>query len=218
MNSLQTLLSSATCWVFDLDGTLTDSFPGFMAALRGVLSDRGVAIRDDEVREILGLSAKIVLARKLSEEQRSDALFDLTLRLAKPESRPQVFPKIKCLLDELKAKGVRLALWTSRDRVSLGLLLVETGLDAYFEVTVSGCCVTAHKPHLEGIQLIAKQLNVAAEQMVMVGDHDVDVKAGRRFGATSIRADWHGFYHTDQCEDAHFIVRDIDQLIEALSS
>ena len=56
---------------------------------------------------------------------------------------------------------------------------------------MSGSCVSICKPNPEGLLKIAEHFEIETSDIVMVGDHDNDVKAAKNCGAQAVRVYWY---------------------------
>ena len=52
----------------------------------------------------------------------------------------------------------------------------------YFDAIIGGDSVNSKKPDPEGLNSILEQLNVSADETVLIGDSPVDVETGKRAG------------------------------------
>jgi phosphoglycolate phosphatase-like HAD superfamily hydrolase len=93
----------------------------------------------------------------------------------------------------------------------------RTGI--YGDVLVTRDDVEKTKPHPEHLHSALKLLGVPAEQAIMVGDHFMDVMAGKAAGTRTV-----GFLREGRPADLFdkvqpdFIIRSLDELIHALES
>ena len=189
-----------TFLVFDLDGTIFESTPFYFAILEAVFAKNGLPLSDAEKTLAAGLSARKFLSTKLSPEAMAEALKFMNQQSEQDIHHIQVFDGISCLLETLTLRGRRLAAWTSRDYGSATKLLKKHGLDKYFEIIVTGDCIENHKPSPEGLHKISSFFKCDVSQLVMIGDHDVDMIAALNAGALPIRANWHGFGDGKACQ------------------
>lgn len=74
-----------------------------------------------------------------------------------------------------------LAVATNRGK-SMADILAHFGLSAYFSAVVTSRDVTFPKPHPEMLLLAAKRLGLGAEQLLFVGDSELDMEAARGAG------------------------------------
>jgi HAD superfamily hydrolase (TIGR01509 family) len=103
------------------------------------------------------------------------------------------FEGIPELLAELRAKGMRMAIATSKRRVPLLRQMAPYGWEAYFDPIITPDEVTHGKPHPETMELIQAQTGLAPEEILMVGDTPFDLDMARDAGVPSV-AVGHGFY------------------------
>lgn len=186
-------------WIFDLDGTLVDSFNPYFTVLSRILAEHGLGLEESEKRRCIGLPAKDYLETKLAAEHVKHALLRLSEQSNRDAAMVRPFPGIEDVLHHLSRSGRTISIWTSRDLVSTELVLKHTGLDKLISIIQSGTCVVQKKPQPEGIQRIADHHSATPAEMVMIGDHDMDMRGGRGFGVQSVRASWHGVWSEDKC-------------------
>lgn len=189
-----------TFLVFDLDGTIFESTPFYFAILESVFAQNGLSLSESEKSLAAGLSARKFLSTKLSPEAMADALKFMNQQSERDLQYIQVFDGISCLLETLTERGRRLAAWTSRDFGSASKLLKKHELDKHFEIIVTGDCIENHKPSPDGLHKIATFFQCAPSELVMIGDHDVDIIAALTAGALPIRANWHGLRDGQACQ------------------
>lgn len=206
-------------WVFDLDGTLVDSFSPYFRILERVLAEQGLELPENERRTCIGVSPQDYLATRLPEPLIRPALKAISESSLRDAEGIRPFPGIEDSLRRLSASGRTISIWTSRDAHSARLVLRHSGLEKYVSALMSGTCVKERKPHAEGIIRLAELHSGRPENMVMVGDHDLDVRGGRGFGAHTVRASWHGAWNEKPCSLSHnqfFSVRDFESWLHQL--
>ncbi|MBQ2617368.1 MAG: HAD-IA family hydrolase, partial [Synergistaceae bacterium] len=97
------------------------------------------------------------------------------------------FPDTVSTLEKLRAKGVKLAVASNRERPSLPLQ--RTNLAQYFDVIVGAeepFGKLAYKPNPEMIEAILKHFGVSADDAVYVGDADIDIMTAINAGVRGI--------------------------------
>jgi len=179
--------------IFDLDGTLCDSAPGILAALRHAFAVNGLPTMDEVTgRALLGPPFYESLPPLIGAERLPDvigayreyyghgAMFDVT-----------AFPGVTDLLAALRRHRVRLAVATSKAEHYAGPILEHLGMARYFE-TIGG-------DELDGslgskALVIGKVLSrlggPAPDSVVMVGDRSHDVLGAREHGIACIAVTW----------------------------
>lgn len=210
------MIKSKNFWVFDLDGTLVDSFPFYLAIVKNVLARFEKCLSEDEVSACLGQPAAKFFRYKLGNELAEEALAELGIQSLVDAEHIKPFPGVFALLQNLKSEGKQVAVWTSRDLNSANLVLGKTGLNAFIDHCVSGCCVSTLKPDPEGLWKIARLFSCNVSDLVVVGDHEYDVQAAKAVGAYGIRACWHGFDPPTHCAYARELFRDVPSLSRRL--
>lgn len=102
------------------------------------------------------------------------------------------YPGVQEMLQQLKAAGLRLAVFSSR-KLTLVSSLEQAGIANFFEIIVQGDEVTHHKPHPEGLFKALAGLEVSPEHAAMIGDAAVDILAGKAAGVAMTIGITHGF-------------------------
>jgi HAD superfamily hydrolase (TIGR01509 family) len=153
---------AAVLW--DMDGTLVDTEPYWMAAEKALVDEFGGAWSDDDARSVIGFDLRdsaAVLRERGGVDLELDQIVERLLDdvIARVRVRVPWRPGALQLLEELNERGVPCALvtmsWTR---------LVDAVLEALepnsFQVVVTGDSVTSGKPHPEPYLRAAAELGV----------------------------------------------------------
>ena len=183
--------------IFDFDGTLLDTFPAIAAGFNAALSpvfDR--TYTDAEVIAHFGPPDEGMIARALENYPRGvyEAAIEryfATFEVA-DHSCP-IFDGILPLLDGLAAREIPLGIMTGKGRRAAEITLHRLRWHWRFGTIVTGDDA-APKPAPDGPLLAARELNIAPENCVFVGDSPADVGAANAAGMTAAVAGWHGFF------------------------
>jgi len=186
------MISERKNFVFDLDGTVLSSGPFYLAILERLFKRHDLELTAEDRHMCLGLPARKFFADRLPREIHAAAYEYLVEQSIIDLPHIPVFDGIPELLDSLRQRGCRIALWTSRDKLSTEALLSLRAIHDHFDLKVTYDCVTHHKPDPEGLRHIAAKFGCETRELVMIGDHDVDVQAALAAGAIPVRANWHG--------------------------
>ena len=183
--------------IFDFDGTLLDTFPaiaiGFNAALSPIF-DR--TYTDAEVIAHFGPPDEGMIANALENHPR--AVYDAAIEryfaaFEEADKDCEVFPGIVPLLDELTARQLPLGIMTGKGRRAAEITLERLNWHPRFGTIITGDDA-APKPLPDGPLLAARELGVAPQNCVYVGDSPADMGAAAAAGMTAVVAGWHGFF------------------------
>ena len=194
--------------LFDLDGTLTDSAEGITKSAAYAL-EKGFGIHVEDPSALRGFVGQPLQETfqdyaKLDEEQAAEALRLFRERYVPVgiyENRP--YEGIPELLAELKSRGFRLAVASSKPQPMCETVLSHFGLRPFFEV-VAGCDLAEKKAHKEVILGEALQrlgMQDRRSEVVLVGDTVYDVEGAKKAGIESIAVSY-GYGTREDLENA----------------
>lgn len=187
-------------WIFDLDGTLVDSFGFYFNVVEKIMNK---TMSTEERKHCVSLHASDLFKHHLGEEKAKEALLELRKINVQDSWDTQKFSAVEELLSYLKSKGCHISIFTSRDLNSAKYTVEITGLKKYIDHLISGDCVSVKKPSPEGLHKLQQLYSCKADEMVMIGDHECDMEAGTTAGTFSVRASWHPHWEHDACSLAH---------------
>jgi phosphoglycolate phosphatase len=188
-------MAPAPTVVFDLDGTLVDTAPDLINALNFILLREGLpAVPLQSARNMIGAGARKLIERGLELDGRHAGLDDIT-RLTNDfidryaahiadESRP--FEGLEQALDELSARGCRLAVCTNKLEWLSKLLLDELGLSSRFSAICGADTFGVSKPDPAILRQTVARAGGDLASTVMVGDAGTDIGVARRAGVPVI--------------------------------
>ncbi len=164
--------------VFDLDGTLLDSLPLVLRAFTHALAPFGGRPTREMFATLGGPPEKIFPALIADAADVPAALRRLAEFHREHSHQILPFAGAMAVLVELRSRGLRLAIWTGRDRATADELLSIHGMATFMDAVVCGDDLHSHKPDPAGLNEILRRLGVAASEAIYVGDADVDVLGG----------------------------------------
>ncbi len=204
--------------VFDIDGTLLDSFGLYGRAVEHYSRDNNLPMPClNTIRTGYGNpydhDFKWGCDRPTQVERMYDTfrLVDEWTATGNPEYMPPLFAGVVELLKDLHLRGHELAIVTSKPSIPLATTLSHYGLGGYFCAIRTSCDVKgrgeAEKPAPDQLLSIMRDRKRDAASTLMVGDTVMDMKMGRSAGATAIGVTW-GVHGRDVLLDAgaHHIV------------
>jgi phosphoglycolate phosphatase len=204
--------------LFDLDGTLTDSWPGITRCIAHALRGMGAAApAEDALRGCVGPPLAETFARLLDAPDETDIAEALRLYrerfVATGMFENAVFPGVREGLDRLRRGGHRLWVATSKPRVYARRIVEHFELVPFFAgVYGPELDLTNHdKRDLLRVLLAAEGLD--PRRTVMVGDRMHDVEGARANGVSAVGVAW-GYGSAEELRAAgpDAIVRDMEEL------
>lgn len=102
----------------------------------------------------------------------------------------RIFPGIKETLEEVKKRGFKTGLVTSRLKKTTFRGMKKYNLEEYFDdvVTMEDC--TKHKPDPEPINIALKKLGSTAAESIMIGDTLFDLFCAKNAGVEYVMVGW----------------------------
>jgi len=193
-------------FVFDLDGTLVDSFGHYFESLTTIFNElgteKGVKFTDELRYPSLTEPLPKFLSDSLGENQGAAAMKLIRELSCEHSKHIRPFDGMMDVLDRLKTRGAKVAVWTNRDFPSASLILEHSGLKPMLDAFVSGSCVKDKKPHAEGMGKILNTMGLSNDGVVMIGDHEHDVWAAKSASVRAVRASWHTYWEIQACKEA----------------
>ena len=191
--------------LFDLDGTLVDSAPDLADAVDQALTTHGhPACGEAKVRRFIGNGAGRLVHRALTDDangEAQDSIFKpvfaefLDVYAARLFERTTVYSGVQQVLTELKAEGWKLAIVTNKPARFSEHLIRLAGLEAFFDLIVSGDTLPAKKPDPAPVVHAMTQLGTESWQTIFIGDSETDIAAARNAGINCIVVEYG--YHGD---------------------
>lgn len=177
--------------IFDMDGTLVSSSKVIFEGYQYALEPWSITLNKTQIESIRAKKPEVLFEDwGLNTEQSLHAVARMNEYCKQNASRSQVFPEIELMLNFLSQKNILLAIWTGRNTQAAKELLNTHHLAHFFSPIIGATCVTNNKPHPEGIHQIVKFWGLSPNKILMVGDHDHDIEAGKAAGCLTARASW----------------------------
>ncbi len=181
--------------LFDLDGTLLDSAPDFIATANGMREARGLeALPLELLRPVVSKGSRAMLAvafPQMADSERHALIpefLDVYESLIGRHAR--LFDGVATLLDVLDKAGSRWGIVTNKPEYLAKLILPQLGWEQRCAVLIGGDSLAERKPHPLPLQVAAQRIDIAPGRCVYVGDDERDIVAARAAGMPSVAALW----------------------------
>ncbi|HET8542077.1 MAG TPA: HAD-IA family hydrolase [Anaeromyxobacter sp.] len=208
--------------LFDLDGTLVDTVPFILAAVRNAFEGYGRCPTDAEWIAGIGTPLRTQLASFARRPEDVQPLFDRyrAYWLAHHDRETRCFPGAREVVEGLARAGHPIGVVTAKIEQGALRTLRHTGLLPFVQAIVGADSCANAKPHPEPVLLALSRLGRPASAAVLVGDSPHDVAAARAAGAVAVAALW-GACGREALAAAgaeHFLadVREVPALVAAL--
>jgi pyrophosphatase PpaX len=205
-----------SCVIFDIDGTLTRTneliFATFNHVARKYLHR---TFQPAEIVAMFGPPEEGALAPLFKQEDLPRIMDELCeYYRAHHTAMAELHPGIEEVLEFLKSRDVRLAVFTGKGRRTTDITLEILGVAGYFDLIVSGNDVVKHKPDPEGILKVIREFSLKPEEVLMVGDSLGDIKASRGAGVNMAAVLWDS-YDSERVRGAgaHYVFDEVAELL-----
>jgi phosphoglycolate phosphatase len=178
--------------IFDFDGTLAVLNIDF-SAMRELVFDlvrrSGIneeAIREKYLLEIIEEIYEMLLEKNPSGAEKfyqesHDILHEVEMKAAE---NGRLIPGAGGTLEGLREKGIKVGIITRNCEDAVRKVFPE--IDDFCDIFVSRNSVKKVKPHPDHLTRVMDLLKILAEEAMMVGDHIIDIQAGKRVGMKTI--------------------------------
>lgn len=185
--------------LFDLDGTLLDTHDLILASFRHATAlVLGNPLPDEQLMARVG----VPLAQQMADFSDDPKVQQELLEVYRAynhrvhDEMVREFDGVSHTVDELRRRGIRLGVVTSKRRKLAQRGLALFGLDGAFEFVIGSDDCERHKPDPTPITMGCKRLGLAPEVCAYVGDSPFDLQAAHAAGVTAVAALW-GMFSTE---------------------
>lgn len=184
-------MSKIEAVLFDLDGTLLDSFPDFLASLENMYIKSSSKKIDESVVRANVSDGSSKLLKLVFNIDKDDKDFDEHKRNFLNEYEKNIlmygnlFPGVPDLLNFLLEKKIPYGIVTNKPRKYTEIILKKSSLLRQSKVVI--CCDDGFKskPNPEGINHACNILGVPNSKCIYIGDHENDLNASLAAGTIS---------------------------------
>ncbi|EKG32798.1 N-acetylmuramic acid 6-phosphate phosphatase MupP [Pseudomonas avellanae] len=192
--------------LFDMDGTLLDTAPDFIAIAQAMLADRGLpAVADKLIRDEISGGARAMVSATFGLSPQAPQFEALRLEFLERYQRDcaahsKLFDGMAELLADIEKAGLIWGVVTNKPVRFAQPIMEQLGLAERSAVLICPDHVTHSKPHPEPMILACKMLDLDPASVLFVGDDLRDIESGRDAG-TKTAAVRYGYIHPDDNPD-----------------
>lgn len=181
--------------IFDLDGTLVDSYDAHYEAWRAISATHGVAVTVDDYYSHFGRRNEDLLRECWMRAGKGELTADEIHALdhekeaayrALVAHRFPIMDGARELVASLRADGFRTAVGSSGPPANVALAIQGLALEDSFDAVVTGRDVKRSKPDPECFLLAAERLSVPPERCVVFEDAPAGITAAKAAGMRCI--------------------------------
>jgi len=188
--------------LFDLDGTLLDSAPDFVATANRMRANRKLSpISLEQLRPQVSKGSRAMLSVAFPEWAPADreALVPefLEVYLQELGRHSQLFDGVAEMLAALEADGAVWGIVTNKPEYLAQEILPQLGWQERCAVLIGGDTLAEKKPHPLPLLVAAERIGFEPGACVYVGDDERDIVAARAAGMPSVAALWGYRLHDD---------------------
>lgn len=181
--------------IFDLDGTLLDTLDDLCNSVNYSLRTNNFPERSlAEVRTFVGNGIRLLIERSVPEGT-SKELIDKTFECFKTyyavhcNDKTKTYPGVMDMLKELKKNGYKIAVLSNKAQYAVTKLC-----NIYFNNLLNDAVGArenvAKKPSPDALYICAENNNINLNNVIYVGDSDVDVATANNAGVRGIAVTW----------------------------
>jgi len=211
-------MNNSQLFVFDLDGTLTESSETIYQTTIATFNKFGrtVHLPKEELDKRIGehfqtIFDELTIAVDDVEEfinVYKDIYFDFI-------AATKLYSGVEETLASLKENGKKIALLTTKAQMQADRILHHFSLEKYFDTVTGRVPGFPHKPSPEPLLLICKKLSILPADTMMIGDTEIDIQCGKNAHTKTCAVTW-GYRTRSVLENENptMIIENISQLIK----
>jgi phosphoglycolate phosphatase-like HAD superfamily hydrolase len=174
--------------IWDVDGTLFDTYPAIAGAFQAALHDLGHDAPLDRIMELakisLGHCATTLIDTFHVDSDALDRAFDTHYNRVTPADQPP-FPEVIAICELICARGGKNVIITHRGKTGTDELLQAHAMTGYFSGSLTRADGYPRKPDPAAFIAALRLFDLRPDETLTVGDRDIDILAGQAAGITT---------------------------------
>ena len=177
-----------TAFIWDLDGTLLDSYEAILSGIEETFAQFSIPYDKEKVREfILKYSVQDLLVQ-VAEERKLDVEVLNQVRaqsLAEKNAQVVLMPGARDVLAWAEESGIQQFVYTHKGDNALTILR-DLGLESYFTEILTSQSGFARKPSPEAANYLIDKYQLNPDNTYYIGDRTLDVEFAQNSGIQSL--------------------------------
>jgi 2-phosphoglycolate phosphatase len=189
--------------LFDMDGTLLDTAPDFIAICQALRAERGLApIADQLIRDEVSGGAKAMICATFAITDQAPEFESLRLEFLERYQagcavHSHLYEGMAELLDDIEKGGLVWGVVTNKPVRFAEPIMQQLGLAERCAVLICPDQVTRSKPAPEPLTLACQRLGLDPASVLFVGDDLRDIASGRDAGTRTVAVRYGYIHPTD---------------------
>ncbi len=171
--------------IFDLDGTLVDSYAALAESINHARHALGYSsLEANQIRAFVGDGVERLLCRAFDTDevpQNARSLFENHYD-AVCSGQSRLLDQVEATLEDLAGMGLIMSVCTNKPTHFSRKILDALGAGRHFAAVIGPDVARARKPDRRHVELALEPLGLEAIDVLFVGDMPVDVSAARNAG------------------------------------
>lgn len=182
-------------FIFDFDGTLSDSYPAFVKAAKSIAGKYGVPSSDEQIYRLLKKHSTVYLFDTLGFGKYRDGAYSEFQRLLEEllSTEATAMEGAEDLLRFISENGGKSYVYSHS-----GNIVVQNvsrwGFKKYFVDYMLGDTLYPRKPAPDALLALMSKHGIEPHKCVMIGDRDIDILAGKNAKISGILIDDAEYY------------------------
>ncbi len=201
--------------IFDVDGTLIDSFPVFVELMNSFAERYAYPpIHADNIEEFRALAPKKILKKlKLSPLQTFSLMLRCKHKMKQFLHIPQKIQGVEQLLRALKAQHIQIAIVSSNSAANCQSYLGAELFDLFDYIE----CDASIYGKQRQLKKIIRKVKAPLQQVIYIGDQIIDIQSAHKNGIQAAAVTW-GFNNKQALltEKPHYLCEEFTQLSQLL--
>jgi len=201
--------------IWDLDGVIVDTAPFHFEAWREIFDGLGRDFGEQDFKRTFGLRNEDIfraICGDILPPEEMKALSEKKEALYREKAKDKIkpLPGALKLINSLKERGFKFALFSSTPIENINLALSRLKIEGHFSVIISDKEVKRGKPDPEGFLLAAKDLGVEAKRCIVLEDAIGGIRGAKAAGMKCIAVE--STHPMESLGEADLVVKSLELL------